>query len=90
MYHTLLFPLRGLRYLYTTSTYEFAVFNNIEAAVDEAFDIVCNGGLDIGDLVVEQNVTDDEVEITASAKPPPVCMLTTAVARTRTIPWCNT
>ena len=28
--------------------------------------------------------------IIASAKPPPVCMLTTAVARTRITPWCST
>ena len=74
----------------TTTTYDVAVFNNIEAVVDEASDIVCNGGLDIGNLVAEQNETDDEEEITASAKPLPVCILTTAVARTRTTPWCNT
>ena len=33
---------------------------NIEAAVDEASDVVCNGGLDIGDLAVEHDETDDE------------------------------
>ena len=44
----------------TTTTYDVAVFQNIEAAVDEASDIVCNGGLDIGDLAVEHDETDDE------------------------------
>ena len=46
----------------TTTTYDVAVFNHIEADVEEASDIVCNGGLDIGDLFVEQNETDDEEE----------------------------
>ena len=67
----------------TTTTYDVAVFNNnIEAEVNEASDIVCNGRLDIGDLVVEQNETDNEEEITAFAKLPPICMLTTADNRT--------
>ena len=58
----LLFPLRGPRYLAST-TYDVAVFQNIEAAVDEAFDVVCNGGLDIGDLAVEREETDDEEQM---------------------------
>ena len=44
----------------TTTTYDIAVFKNIEAEVDNASDIVCNGGLEIGYLVVEQNENDDE------------------------------
>ena len=28
-----------------------SVFRDIEAEVDEASDIVCNGGLDIGDMI---------------------------------------
>ena len=44
----------------TTTMYDVAVFQNIEASVDEASDIVCNGGLDIGDLAVEHDETDDE------------------------------
>ena len=44
----------------TTTKYDVAVFQNIEAAVDEASDVVCNGGLDIGDLAVEHDETDDE------------------------------
>ena len=44
----------------TTTTYDVVVFQNIEAAVDEASDVVCNGGLDIGDLAVEHDDTDDE------------------------------
>ena len=44
----------------TTTTYDVAVSQKIEAAVDEAFDVVCNGGLDIGDLSVEHDEIDDE------------------------------
>ena len=44
----------------TTTKYDVVVFQNIEAAVDEASDVVCNGGLDIGDLAVEHDETDDE------------------------------
>ena len=39
-----------------------SVFRDIEAAVNEASDIVCNSGLDIGDIVVEHNKTEDEEE----------------------------
>ena len=35
---------------------------DIEAAVNEASNIVCNSGLDIGDIVVEHNKTEDEEE----------------------------
>ena len=35
---------------------------DIEAVVDEASDIVCNSGLDIGGMVVEHNETKDEEE----------------------------
>ena len=35
------------------SEYETSVFSVVEAAVIEAADIVCNSGLDIGDMVVE-------------------------------------
>ena len=37
-----------------------SVFRDIEAEVDEASDIVCNGGLDIGDMIVEHDGTNDE------------------------------
>ena len=37
-----------------------SVFRDIEAEVDEASDIVCNGGLDIGDMIVEHDETNDE------------------------------
>ena len=37
-----------------------SVFRDVEAAVTAAADIVCNSGLDIGDMVVEHNETEDE------------------------------
>ena len=39
-----------------------SVFKDVEAAVTEAPDIVYNIGLDIGDMVVERNETEDEEE----------------------------
>ena len=42
--------------------YEVSVFRDVEAAVTVAPDIVCNSGLDIGDMVVEHNETKDEEE----------------------------
>ena len=47
------------------SGYEVSVFRDVEAAVTAAADIVCNSGLDIGDVVVEHNATKDEYEIIA-------------------------
>ena len=42
--------------------YEVSVFRDVEAAVTATPDIVCNSGLDIGDMVVELNETEDEEE----------------------------
>ena len=42
--------------------YEVSVFRDVEAAVTAVPDIVCNSGLDIGDMVVEHNETEDEEE----------------------------
>ena len=42
-----------------------SVFKDVEAAVTVVPDIVCNSGLDIGDMVVEHNETKDEEEIIA-------------------------
>ena len=39
-----------------------SVFRDIETEVDEASDIVCNGGLDIGDMIVEHDETNDETQ----------------------------
>ena len=39
-----------------------SVFRDVEAAVTAASDIVCNSGLDIADMVVEHNETEDEEE----------------------------
>ena len=44
------------------SEYEVSVFRDVEAAVIVTPDIVCNSGLDIGDMVVENNETEDEEE----------------------------
>ena len=45
----------------TTTTYDVAVFQNIEAAVDEASDVVYTQWWgDIWDLAVEHDETDDE------------------------------
>ena len=43
-----------------TSEYEVSLFRDVEAAVTAAPDIVGNSGLDIGDMVVEHNETEDE------------------------------
>ena len=43
-----------------------SVFRDVEAAVTAAPGIVCNSGLDIGDMVVEHNETEDEEERIAS------------------------
>ena len=45
---------------FITSDHDVSVFRDIEAEVDEASDIVCNGGLDIGDMIVEHDETNDE------------------------------
>ena len=37
-----------------------SVFMDIEAEVNEASDIVCNGGLDIGDMIVKYDETNDK------------------------------
>ena len=39
-----------------------SVFRAVEAAVTVIPDIVCNSGLDIANMVVEHNETEDEVE----------------------------
>ena len=36
------------------------VFRDVEAAVTAAADIVCNSGLDIGDMITQHNETEDE------------------------------
>ena len=43
-----------------TSEHDVSVFRDIEAKVDDASDIVCNGGLDIGDMIVEHDETNNE------------------------------
>ena len=54
-------PLHSKRpEMFITSDYDVSVFRDIEAEVDEASDIVCNGGLDIGDMIVEHDETNDE------------------------------
>ena len=58
----LFFPLRGAQRYPIISEYEVSVFRDVEAAVTTAPDIVCNSGLDIGDMVVENNETEDEEE----------------------------
>ena len=45
---------------FITSDHDVSVFRDIEAEVDEASDIVCNGGFDIGDMIVEHDETNDE------------------------------
>ena len=45
---------------FITSDHDVSVFRDIEAEVDKASDIVCNGGLDIGDMIVEHDETNDE------------------------------
>ena len=44
----------------TSSDHDVSVFRDIEAEIDEASDRVCNGGLDIGDMTVEHDETNDE------------------------------
>ena len=62
MFHTrLLFPLERPA-TSIISEYEVSVFRDVEAAVTAVPDIVCNSGLDIGDMVVEHNETEDEEE----------------------------
>ena len=43
------------------SEYEVSVFRDVEAAVTAVPDIVCNSGLDIGDMVVEHNETEERI-----------------------------
>ena len=42
------------------SEYEVSVFRDVEAAVTAAADIVCNSGLDTGDMIAKHNETEDE------------------------------
>ena len=42
------------------SKYEGSVFRDVEAAVTAAACIVCNSGLDIGDMIAKHNETEDE------------------------------
>ena len=37
-----------------------SVFRDVEAEVTAAADIVCNSGLDIGDMILKHNETEDE------------------------------
>ena len=39
-----------------------SVFRDVEPVVTAASDIVCSSGLDIGDMVIEHNETEDEEE----------------------------
>ena len=43
------------------SEYEVSVFKNVEETVTAVPDIVCNNGLDIGDMVVEHNETEERI-----------------------------
>ena len=45
---------------FITSDHDVSVFRDIEAEVNEASDIVCDGGLDIGGMIVEHDETNDE------------------------------
>ena len=36
------------------------MFRDVKAAVTAATDIVCNSGLDIGDIIAKHNETEDE------------------------------
>ena len=42
------------------SEYEVSVFRDVEAAATAAADIVCNSGLDIGDMIAKHNETEDK------------------------------
>ena len=42
------------------SEYEVSVFRDVEATVTVAADIVCNSGLDIGDMIAKHSETEDE------------------------------
>ena len=41
------------------SEYKVSVFRDVEETVTAVPDIVCNNGLDIGDMVVEHNETEE-------------------------------
>ena len=43
------------------SEYEVSVFRDVEETVTVVPDIVCNNGLDIGDMVVENNETEERI-----------------------------
>ena len=43
------------------SEYEVSVFRDVEETVTAVPDIVCNNGLDIGDMVVEHNETEERI-----------------------------
>ena len=53
-------PLRGPRRSSLLIMHDVSVFRYIETEVNEISNIVCNGGLDIGDMIVEHNETNDE------------------------------
>ena len=44
----------------TTFEHDVPIFRDVEADVDEASDVVCNVGLDIGDIVVEHGEIEEE------------------------------
>ena len=59
--HVLDLPLPSKRpETFITSDHDVSVFRDIEAEVNEASNIVCNGGLDIGDMIVEHDETNNE------------------------------
>ena len=57
----LVFPLRGPRHPSSLSEYEVSVFRDVEETVTAVPNIVCNNGLDIGDMVVEHNETEERI-----------------------------
>ena len=42
------------------SEYKVSIFRDVKAAVTAAANIVCNSGLDIGDMIAKYNETEDE------------------------------
>ena len=44
----------------TTFEHDLPVFRDVEADIDEASNVVCNVGLDIGDIVVEHGEIEEE------------------------------
>ena len=64
---------------FITSDHDVSVFRDIEAEENEASDIVCNGGLDIGDMIVGHDETNDEEQ--ENCKVPNKRMLVQAAGR---------